>query len=139
VRRAASVLAALAALAAAGCGGSTSPKPPPALTGAQAQGLLTRLETVRAAATAGDPALTQRRLRGFVREVGRLRRAGALDAATERALLRGAAQAQAHAAVEVVPPPPPPEPKPEPGKGKGKHDEKLPPGQAKKQGDGGGD
>jgi len=111
------VLAAVAALALAGCGSSH----PPRLAAPDRAGLLTRIANVQAAAVAGNKDLALQRLRGFAREVGRLQRAGELDAATARALVTGATQAQQHAAAEIVPPPAPaPAPAPPP-KDAGKH------------------
>jgi outer membrane biosynthesis protein TonB len=114
------VLAAVAALALAGCGSSH----PPRLSPPDRAGLLTRIEKVRAAATAGNKQLALQRLRGFTREVGRLQGAGELDAATAHALVTGATQAMQHATAEIVPPAPAPTPAPAPApqpKDKGKH------------------
>ena len=112
------VLAAVAALALAGCGSSH----PPRLAAPDRAGLLTRIANVRAAAVAGNKDLALQRLRGFAREVARLQRAGELDAATARALVTGATQAQQHAAAEIVPPPAPaPAPAPAPKHDEGKH------------------
>jgi hypothetical protein len=131
--RAAAVLAAAALAALPGCGGG-SEKQPPALSGPQAQGLLTRVDRIRASAAAGDLAATESRLRGFAREVRRLQASGALDAARAQALLTGAARAAARAQTEVVPPAPPPAPAPGPGQEK-KHHEKKGRGKHKGEGD----
>ena len=113
-------LVAAAALLLVGCGSSPA-QPKPALTRAQQQGLQARLQKIRAAAGAGDLALTEERLRGFTREVARLRGAGGLDAPTALALATGASQAARRAGVEMAPPPTPaPAPAPvQKGRGKG--------------------
>ena len=118
-----------AAVALAGCGGSADK--PSSLSAAQRQGLLTRVEKIRAAATAHDVATTESRLRGFVREVARLRAANALSAPAAFELRTAAARAAARAKVEIPPAPtvatptpapaptptPAPAPKKKPGKG----------------------
>jgi hypothetical protein len=127
------VVLAVAALCAAGCG-SGGAKPPvaaPALTHAQQQGLIDRLTRVRAAVAAPDRALAEQRLRGFVREVGRLQRSRALAVATADALRVAAGRTLARLELEVPPAPvqapvTPPAPKKHPGKkegakGPGKH------------------
>jgi hypothetical protein len=120
VRRAASVLAAAAALALPACGSGGDET---GLTGPQRRGLLTRVELIREAGTAHDRELAQRRLRGFRREVERLLQAGALDVGTARALVLTAARAEARAAIEIQPPPAPqPTPEPRDKQKKEKHD-----------------
>ena len=111
------VAALLAALALAGCGSGSHT----GLRPADREGLLKRVALIRESAGAGDLPTTQRRLRGFAREVAQLERAGELDAATAAALVLGATRANTRAAAEVVPPAPPPQPA-----------QALPPGQAKK-------
>jgi hypothetical protein len=133
------VAALLASVALAACGGEEHK---PGLTAPQRQGLSTRVALVRESAAAGDLETTRRRLRGFRREVLRLRRAGALDAATARALVVGAIRADARAGSEIVPPPPAATPSqpaqtpaPAPAK-KEKHDKKPKDhGKGKKHGD----
>ncbi|MFL5895332.1 MAG: hypothetical protein ACJ76Z_09470 [Thermoleophilaceae bacterium] len=89
---------------------------------------MTRIERIRAAAAAADLPTTQSRLRGFAREVARLRAAGALSSATAEALRTGAARAAARAQVEIPPPrivapapAPAPKEKPKPAKHHGEH------------------
>jgi hypothetical protein len=132
--RAAAVLAAATLAALPGCGGGS--EKPPALSGPQAQGLLTRVERIRASAAAGDLATTESRLRGFAREVRRLRASGVLDAARAQALLTGAARAAARARTEVVPPAPHPAPGP---RGQEKKHDKEKKGKGKHKGHGEGD
>jgi hypothetical protein len=110
--RAAAVLAAAALALLPGCGGSDKKASARGLTGAQAQALLSRVQTIRAAAAAHDLQTTQSRLSDFDREVAQLRSAGALDPQTAASLHVGAARAAARAATELAPPPQPAAPAP---------------------------
>jgi hypothetical protein len=128
------VVLAVVALCAAGCG-SGGAKPPVAaswLTHAQQQGLIDRLTRVRAAVAAPDRALAEQRLRGFVREVGRLQRSRALAVATADALRVAAGRTLARLELEVPPAPvQAPVTQPAPPAGTKKHADKNPKGPGK--------
>lgn len=90
-----------AALATAGCGGGSQQLQP-----IDRSRLSSQLTEVRDAAGRGDRSAARQALDDFVGEVGRLQRAGALDATTAGALLLGARRARARLEVELAPPAP---------------------------------
>jgi hypothetical protein len=96
-------VALLLVAALAGCGSSGN-NSSPGLTAGQAQGLVTQLQTARAAATARNVAGTQAAIDNFRRSVARLRRAGALTDAQARAMRIGAARVLARVKSDNAPP-----------------------------------
>ena len=120
----------LAALALAGCGGSSDDEA--GLTSGQRTALIQQLEAVRSASAVGNVAETESALNRFRSAVVHLRRTGALDDAQARALRIGAARVLARVRSDNPPPTTPvttqttPAPAPAPpekkkhGKGNGK-------------------
>lgn len=109
----------VAVLAATGCGSDSPDRPAPGLTAAQARSLEAPLQQARTTTAARDLGGTLRHLKAFRTRVVRLRRAGAIDAATARRMRIGAARAEARARSELAPPPvvaPEPAPPAEPVK-----------------------
>jgi hypothetical protein len=135
-------VALLLVAALAGCGSSGN-NSSPGLTAGQAQGLVTQLQTARAAATARNVAGTQAAIDNFRRSVARLRRAGALTDAQARAMRIGAARVLARVKSDNAPPQSvsattqtTPAPAPQKEKQKEKHkDEKAGKGHGKGHGD----
>jgi hypothetical protein len=128
--------AALAAVLVLGaCGADEKKKPDPRLSAGQAHALALALDQARQAGAARDLNGALMQLRSFREQVVRLRRAGAIDAATARRMRIGAARAEAQAKTELAPPPvvQAPAPTPEPKK------DKKPKHYGDWQGNGGGD
>jgi len=105
-------IALLLAAGLAGCGSSGDNTQ--ALTRRQVQGLVTQLETARAAAAARNVAGTKLALEKFRASVARLRRDGALTDDAARTLRIGAARVLARVEIDNPTPAPAPAPTPTP-------------------------
>jgi hypothetical protein len=124
-------IALLLAAGLAGCGSSGGNSQ--ALTRRQVQGLVTQLETARAAAAARNVAGTKLALEKFRASVARLRRDGALTDDAARSLRIGAARVLARVKTDNPTPAPAPTPTPAPTATQtAPAPAPLPPGQKKK-------
>jgi hypothetical protein len=124
-------IALLLAAGLAGCGSSGDNTQ--ALTRRQVQGLVTQLETARAAAAARNVAGTKLALEKFRASVARLRRDGALTDDAARSLRIGAARVLARVETDNPTPAPTPTPTPAPTATQtAPAPAPLPPGQKKK-------